>query len=87
MLVSSAKGWRIPRLSAALSKRRSDVVPTAIIRLPAFLAAFMVSTASGVMIPYSACFMVLGVVGFNRKERSQAPTCSVKNTSWISFFS
>ena len=53
--VSPANGRSPPSGSATVSSRRSDVVPTATTRPPAFRVAAMAATVSGPISPNSAC--------------------------------
>ena len=71
--VSPAKGRTCPSSSAALSSRRSAVVPTATIRPPAARAAFSASAVVGRHLAVLGMHAVLGhVVGLHRQEGAGA---------------
>lgn len=76
----AGKGCRIPLSSAALSSKRKEVVPTAIMRLPFFFASFIILQASGEMTPYSACILWSLVSSTLTGRKVPAPTCRVRKT-------
>ena len=67
--VSPVNGWIVPSSVVALSKSRSEVVPTATMRPPAARAAFSALRGRGVeAAPFGVHAVPVGVVRLDRQE-------------------
>jgi len=70
--VSPANGASVPSSAAALSIRRSDVEPTAIMRPPLRRTALSAAAVSAPTVPHSACILMRGgVLGLDRQESAR----------------
>ena len=78
--VSPENGAIMPFSSAALSRSRSDVVPTATMRPPAARAALRAAAVSFEIEPDSACMRCACVSSAFTGRKVPAPTCRV--TAW-----
>jgi hypothetical protein len=77
MSVSPSKGLSRPSGPAALSKRRSEVEPTATTRPPFARAPSIASAAAAVKTPVSACILCSSAASVLTGRNVPAPTCKV----------